>query len=73
MITVAVLDGFIKNNKKVPKDVILDKPQRDSLIRLQRNVFNWTKDVQDKQFIAKRREFNISCDRLIYRKKKKGV
>lgn len=71
MLTIAVLDGFIKNNEKIPKDVILAKPQRDSLIKLQRSVWECTKDIGDKQLIAKRREFNKSCDRLIYRKKKK--
>lgn len=73
MLTIEVLDGFIRNNEKIPKNVILKKPERDYLMKLQRKVFECLKDVKDKRLQAKRREFQISCDKLIHRKKKKGI
>lgn len=39
MLTIEVLDGFIRNNEKIPKNVILKKPERDYLMKLQRKSF----------------------------------
>lgn len=68
--SVEVLNGFIKNIRKYD-GIFLYKPERVSLMDLQKKVYNCVKDSTDKELLAKHKEFVKICDRAIYRKNKK--